>query len=164
MERKEMIFGKKFKAGNFTYIKTNTVLPKKDMETLRDNDDVPKAIRKQLRRVGLPCITVKSISENWMIRYAVGTVMYDYIEFEHGNGEEGQKSLASLFTMMYSDTMVFGDQQYWEDKAKALQAFMDRQKKDVDKSTDDEDLNALRTQEEAKATIIDMAKEVKDES
>lgn len=162
MEKKEMIFGKKFRVGNFTYIKTNRVMSKKDMTALREG--MPVDIRKGLSRAGLPCISVSSVSDNWTIRYTIGCVMYDYIEYEHSRGEEGRKSLQTLFTMLYSDTMVFGDQKYWEDKAKALEDYMARQNTKVDKESDDKELEALKTQEEAKAAIIDMAKEVEDES
>lgn len=157
-----MIFGKKFSVGNFTYIKTNRVLAKKEMTALRDG--MPLDIKKKLGRAGLPCITVSSVSDNWCVRYTIGCVMYDFIEYQHTQGEAGRRSLQNLFTMMYSDTMVFGDQEYWEDKARALEAYMARQKKEVDKSTDDKDLEAVKAEEEARATILDMAKEAKDES
>ena len=158
-----MPFGKKFRIGNFEYLKINRVLGKKEVAMLRDQQGIPQSVRKHLQRGGLPNILVQAISGIWSITFACGSAMYNFIEYQNGNGEEGEKALYNLFLMMYGDTAVLGDNEYWNDKKKALDAFMKRCKeKKVSKEEDDKELDSLRTEEEAKATIIDMANEIKE--
>ena len=165
MEVKEMPFGKKFRVGNFEYLKITRVLGKKELNELRNNIGIPQSVRKNLQRGGLPYILVQAISGIWSISFACGSAMYNFIEYQNGNGETGEKALYNLFIMMYSDTAILGDNEYWTEKKKTLDAFMKRCKeKEVSKEEDDKELDALRTEEEAKAAIIDMANEINKEA
>ena len=88
--------------------------------------------------------------------------MYSFIEYQYDNGDKGKQALYNLFLMMYSDTAVLGDNEYWEDKKKALNGFMQRCGKKI-KPDDGSDLESVRTDEERKANIIDMAENLKKE-
>lgn len=156
-----MDFGKKYRVGNFECYKITRALGKKEVTMLRDTAGVPKDVRKHLNRAGLPYIIVQSIGGGWSISFVCGSSMYRFIEFEVMNGEEGENALRNLLTMMYSDTTVLGDDEYYKAKAAALKAFMERQKaKGVSQEDDDKEVEALKTEEEAKAAIIEMGKEV----
>ena len=89
------------------------------------------------------------------------------------NPVEGYKGMTladfhHLFNMWYTDTAVTGDREYQEDKARALQAFIARRvpisgaETAEQKAEDDKALDELRIEEEAKATIIDMAETLKE--
>ena len=160
-ETKEMPFGKRFKVGNFEYLKITRVLGKKELNELRNQIGIPQSVRKHLQRGGLPYILVQSIGGSWSISFSCGTAMYNFIDFQNGNGETGEKALYNLFIMMYSDTAILGDNEYWNDKKKALDAFMKRCNKAVSKEEDDKELEAVKKHEEAKATIVDMENELK---
>ena len=163
-EVKEMPFGKRFRVGNFEYLKITRVLGKKELNELRNQIGIPQSVRKHLQRGGLPYILVQTISGIWSISFACGSAMYNFIEYQNGNGETGEKALYNLFIMMYSDTAILGDNEYWNDKKKALDAFMKRcNEKKVSKEEDDKELDALRSEEEARANIVDMANNLKED-
>ena len=160
-ERKEMDFGKKYRAGNFQCYKTTRSLSKREVAGLRNAVNMPPDVRKHLNRGGLPYITVQTIGGGWSISFVCGSTMYRFIEYEITNGESGIHALGNLFTMMYSDTTILGDSQYSNDKAVAIKAFMERQKAVcVSDEENDKELETLKAEEEAKAAIVDMAKEI----
>lgn len=162
-EIKEMPFGKKVRVGNFEYIKITKSLSRREVMTLRNEAKIPSEVQRHLRRGGLPYIMVNTISGSWSICFVCGCLMYNLIESNYFRGEDGTKALTSLFLMMYSDTAVVGDAEYWRDKGEAFRAFMNRRKADeVSKEDNDKELEALRVEEEAKAAIVEMAKEVED--
>lgn len=158
-ERKEIDFGKRYRVGNFEVVKITRAMGKRELEVLRNSEGIPKDVRKHLNRSGLPYILVQTLSGGWSISYVCGSSMYRFIEYELCNGDEGMASLVNLFTMMYSDTSVLGDDEYWKDKAEALNRFIERQRaKSVSQEDEKSVLDALKTEEEAKATIVEMAK------
>lgn len=160
-EVKEMDFGKKYRIGNFECIKVVRSLSKRELAALRDEANIPKDVRKHLQRGGLPFMTVQSVSGNWSISFVISSVMYHFIEMNVMNGEEGKHSLVNLFTMMYADTTIMGDQEYWKAKSDALHAFLERQKaKDVSDDDDKKELDTLKTEEEARENIKEMADEL----
>lgn len=162
MEKKEMNFGKKFRAGNFEYLKITKTLSKKEMNALRDESKIPSDVRKHLSRGGLPYIVVNTIAGSWSICFVIGTAMYNLIEHNAMMmGDTGEKALENLFMMMYSDTAIVGDQQYWNDKAEALRGYLERTRaSEVSQEEDDKELASLKAEEDAKAAIVEMGKEV----
>lgn len=161
-ELKEMDFGRKYRIGNFECWKVTRALSRREVESLRDQAGVPNDVRKHLRRGGLPFLNVQSVSGGWSVSFVIGTMMYRYIELMVMSGDDGKRSLVNLFTMMYADTTVMGDQEYWKAKAEALQAFMDRQKaREVSDEEDKRELDSLRTEEEARAAIMEMGEDLK---
>lgn len=163
-EKKEMPFGVKYRVGNFEYLKITKTLSKKEIAVMRNQMGVPEEVRKSLTRGGLPYIVVNTISGGWSLCFVCGSAMYNFIQYQNGNGETGEKALYNLFLMMYSDTAVLGDNEYWEAKKKALDEFMGRCKSKVNKEDDEKDLQAVKDAESARATILEMSENIKEES
>lgn len=158
-EKKEMDFGKKYRAGNFEYFKTVRGLNKRELRTLREEEGVPKDVHKHLQRGRLPFITVQTVSRNWSVSFVCGSEMYRFIECEATCKEkEAVAALQSLFLVMYCDTNILADGKYLQDKTKALQDYMDRVKaKSVSQEQDEEELNSLRKEGEDLENIKEMA-------
>lgn len=125
-ERKEMPFGKKEKVGNFEYYKITKSLSKKELNTLRNMTDVPFDVHKHLSRGVLTYMVVNTVGGGWSLRFVIGSTMYAFIEAEWSRGEAGANALRNMFTMMYTDTTVMGDNEYWKAKSEALRALMER--------------------------------------
>ena len=163
-ERMEMPFGKKIQIGNFTVLKYTKTLSKRDLAHLRE--DIPIDIRKHLQRGGIPYIKVEAISGLWAIEFSIGSKVYGMINaLVMGADDKEKTTLAHIFNMWFIDTTVPGDSEFQEDKARAMKAFMDRCK--AKKISDEEDqkiLDELKSQEEAKAAILEMSEEAKKEA
>lgn len=160
---KEMDFGKKYRAGNFEYFKIVRSLSRKELKSLRDAAGIPADVQKHLNRGGLPYMIVQTVGGGWSVSFVCACSMYRFIEFEAMNGDDGTNALVNLFTMMYSDTTILGDDQYHKDKAAALKAFMERiEARKVSKEDDDKELDSLKADEAAKAVIEDMGINLKD--
>lgn len=145
MEEKEILaldFGKTYTAGNFEYYKSTRALSGKEMKRLREESGIPKELWKKLPRGGIPYLTVTTHSRNWSVSFVAGTTMFSVIENAHKEGNI--PALQNLFLMMYADTSVMGDSEYWDAKTKALNAFMERQE------------YPLVTPEEEQATLDDI--------
>lgn len=160
-ERREMPFGKKFRAGNFEFFKITKSLSKKEVNMMRDEKGIPVDIRKHLNRGGLPYIIIQSISGGWSLSFVIGTIMYAFIEAEWRKGEEGAKVLHKLFIMMYSDTAILADDKYWKDKEQALKSFLERQRAKEEtaeeKAADDKILEEMQKEESARADMSEMS-------
>ena len=167
-------FGKKIKVMNFFVLKYTKALSSGELKRMRNAQGIPAEAQKHLQRGGLPYIKVMTLSENWSVEFVCCTAMYELIErfcvfedSEHGElvlTEEALAGLHNLFVLMYSDTAIVGDTEYFEAKGKALNEFMARQwaKKETpdSKAEDDAVLEELKKDEEAKAAIFEMANEV----
>lgn len=172
-------FGKKYRVGNFLVFKFNKVLRKSEVAQLRTQMGIPADVRKHLQRSYLPFIKVEAISGVWSVEFCCNTNMYRFIDNVLARAikaeNEGVKletntvtDFAHFFSMFFADTTILGDSIYTVDKANALQAYMERHKAlseaemtEADKSKDEDDLEAVRKDEEAKATIIDMTENFK---
>lgn len=161
-EINKMPFGKQIRVGNFYFVKTTRSLGKKELATLRNQSGIPQDVRKHLGRGGLPYITVGTIGGGWHVSYVAGSVMYAFIESEYGrmDGAEGRSSLRNLFTMLYADTTVMGDAEYWRAKGEALKSLMERQKSADDATAERQALDDLERYEHAKSVIAGMAGEI----
>lgn len=180
MEKKEIMvlpFGRKIQVGNFTVLKYNKVLTKHQMKQLREDKDIHPEVRKTLSRAGLPFIKVEAISQIWSVEFCCNTGVFMFIDrvlalaiLADAKKEEPEyESLADfahLFGMWMTDTCVQGDSIYYADKGKALEALIQRQKAaaDISKEDDDKILDEMRKEEETKATVIDMTKNLKEEA
>lgn len=158
-----MEYGRKYRVGNFYVLKVNRVLRKSEVVELRNQMGIPMDMRKNLQRSQLPYIKVAAISGAWSIEYCCNTAMYSLIEqWLAGDDEELKTSLYHMFNMMFTDTTVTGDAQYLSDKARAMKELMNRQKAvEISDEDDEKVLDDLKSDEEAKATIVDMAEQIK---
>jgi len=181
MEEKKFTleFGRKYRVGNFYVLKLNKVLKKYEVSQLRNQLNIPADLRKHLQRAQLPYIKVEAVSGIWALELCCNTMMYQFIDQFAAKAIEADErgevlehnsltDFAHLFSMFFTDTCVLGDSIYTCDKANALNAFMARQKAiageketEMEKNKDDEDLEAVRQNEELKAKIINMANEIK---
>ena len=157
-----MEYGRKYQAGNFYAIKFNKTLRKSEVAELRDQMGIPMGERKKLQRSQLPYIKVHAVSGVWSVEFCCNTAMYRLIdEWLAGDDEELKISLAHMFSMMYTDTMVAGDAKYLADKARAMKSLMERSKAtEVSDEEDEKIIGDLKADEESKATLLDMAKEI----
>lgn len=162
-KEKRLEYGRKYMVGNFYVLKVNRVLRKSEVAELRNQMNIPMDIRKNLQRSQLPYIKVAAVSGIWSIEFCCNTAMYNMIDlWLAGDDEEQKTSLYHMFNMMFTDTTIVGDAQYMSDKAKAMKALMDRQKApDVSEEDDAKILESVKADDEAKATIIDMAEQIK---
>lgn len=178
MEKKELSlnFGRKYRVGNYTVIKKVRSLSKSEQRRLRDSAGIPKEVQKHLSRGGLPYITVETSFGGWSVSFVCGMTVYALIDRELSEAlmdkEEPREDykgatvadFAHLFNMWYTDTTIPGDAEYQKDKARAIEAFMNRHKAAKEtpesKAEDDKILEEVKADEEAKANIIDMAKEI----
>ncbi len=128
-------FGKKVYSGNFLIMKKVKTLSKKEMARFRELNGTNKEMCKKLSRSGLPYIRVETIGGDWAVEFMLGTTAYDAIEAldmkKDGRGDwrvtgvDGENSKL-VFTSMYMDTSVVGDEQYQADKCKALTEYLKR--------------------------------------
>lgn len=164
-ENKKMVYGHRYRVGNYAVIKYNKVLRKQEVSELRNQIGIPDDIRKSLQRAQLPFIKVNAISGIWGIEFCCNTCVYRLIDTHLGEGgEQNEAMLAHLFNMWYMDTAVPGDDEYMKAKAEALKSFMERQKPAaVSEEEDAKVLEELKKDEEAKAVIVDMAGELQKE-
>lgn len=162
-QEKRLEYGKKYRVGNFYVLKVNRVLRKSEVEELRNQMNIPMDLRKSLQRSQLPYIKVAAISGVWSIEFCCNTSVYNMIDkWLAGDDEEQKASLHHIFNMMFTDTTVMGDGQYLSDKAKAMKALMERHKApEISDEDDSKILDDMKADEEAKATIVDMAEQIK---
>lgn len=173
-ERKTLEFGRKYQVGNFRVLKYNRVLRKSEVAELRTQMGIPREEWKKLQRSQLPYIKVMAVSGVWAVEFCCNTSIYQFIDqmlvraieaYQQGVELESNDlaSFAHMFNHMYMDTVILGDGIYHSDKASALKAFMERQKAaEVSQEEDDATLKELEADENAKATIIDMAEKMKE--
>lgn len=180
MEKEVVLeFGKKYRVGNFLVFKINKVLRKSEVAQLRNQMGIPADVRKHLQRAQLPYIKVEAVSGVWAVEYCCNTVMYRFIDHVLARAIEAEKNgvkpetnnvadFVHFFSMLFTDTTVLGDSIYTADKANALKAYMERHKAFAgaeetpeEKAKDDEVLESVKTDEETRATIVDMAGRIK---
>lgn len=166
-KEKRLPFGKKVKCGNFLVLKYTKALSKSDLKTLRNTVGIPADVQKHLQRGGLPFIKVEALSGIWGVEYCCNTQMFMVIDAVlplaieaslNGDTESTNAAdFAHLFTMMMTDTMVVGDEEYQKDKALAMKGFMERQKPaKVSEEEDSATLDALKAEDEARAAMDEM--------
>lgn len=176
-ERPSLPFGKEIKIGNYKVLKFTKSLSKSQLKGLRN---VPAGLKKQLARAGIPYIKVEAISGIFALTFCFNTQVFRWLDYcipaaleAQENGETlAQNSVADIlhvFGMWMTDVCTTGDQKYYEDKANALKALIERQKAFAgaaetaeEKAEDDKILEEVKADEEAKAKLVEMSKEVSD--
>jgi len=179
-ERPALPFGKEVRIGNYKVLKFTKALSKSQLKGLRADENVHDKIKKQFSRAGIPYIKVEAISGIFSLTFCFNTQVFRWLDYcipvaleAHEKGETlAQNSLADIlhvFGMWVTDVCTTGDQKYYEDKANALKALIERQKSIAgavetpeEKAEDDKILEEVKADEEAKAKLVEMAKEVED--
>lgn len=173
MEKKGLELGKIYHAGNFIIKKFTRTLTGKQMRQLRDSMNIPKDIQKELQREGLQFIKASTISGSWSIEWVFGMSFFQAIDEipVNENGEFYGASLDNLtmiLTCMFADTSVVGDMEYMAEKQKLMHKYFDRmankgKMSDEEIKESEEAADEVLKNEEHKATLINMAKEVNDD-
>lgn len=159
-EKKEnapMAFGKKYKVLNFSVLKYTRTLSRDELKELRSV--APAIDVKGLQRMGMPYIKVSAISGIWAVEYCSNTEMYRMIEATVSSGtEKDVNALASLFNMMFMDTSVIGDEEYFAAKMTAMGDYLKRRRAgDIDKEADDAVLEDVKADFELKENLETMS-------
>lgn len=173
-EMKGLPFGRKVQCGNFTVLKFTKALGKEQLRVLREQSGVPREKWRILPRRGIPFIKVSDLGDIWGVEFSCTTQMFAVIdqmlplaldaERDGTDVETGVADFAHLFTLMMTDTMIVGDGEYQKAKALAMKELIGRQKHvEVSKEADDKELDSLRAEMEAKATIVEMQSALKKE-
>ena len=156
-EVKMMQFGKRYRVGNFEFLKLRRALNKKEVERLRAASNIPKEVRNHLHRSALPYILVQTISGSWSVTYICGTTMYQFIEYELSNGEDGGLVLGYLFPLIYGCSTTVGDRAFYDTIIQAYNELMKRKESSpLPEGKDQEDLESVKTHEQAKEILSEL--------
>lgn len=174
MEQKELELGKIYHAGNFIIKKFTRTLTKEQMRQLRDGINMSREVQRDLQRIGLPFIKVSTVSGSWSVEWAFGMSFFKAID-EMPVNEDGEfygvalDNLTMILTCMFADTSVVGDMEYMAEKQKLMHKYFDRMAKkgeptEEENKESEEAADEVLKNEEHKATLINMAKEVENGS
>lgn len=172
MENKGLEFGKIYRAGNFTIKKFTRTLTSKQVRQLRDENNLPREVQRELRRVGLPFIKASTASGSWSIEWVFGMSFFDAIN-EMPVNENGEfygtalDNLTMILTCMFADTSVVGDIEYMSKKQELMHEYFKRAAKKGELTEEEvkECENAadeVLRNEQHKETLLKMGKEVED--
>lgn len=173
MEDKGLEFGKIYRAGNFVIKKFTRTLTKKQMLQLRDAMNIPRDVQKRLERNDMQFIKASTISSSWSVEWVFGMSFFKAID-EMPVNENGEfygtalDNLTMILTCMFADTSVVGDMEYMAEKQKLMHKYFDRmankgEMSDEEIKESEEAVDEVLKNEEHKATLINMAKEVNDD-
>ena len=173
MEQKGLELGEIYHAGNFIIKKFTRTLTKKQMRQLYNEMNIPEDIQKKLQRKGLQFIKASTISGSWSIEWVFGMSFFKAID-EMPVNENGEfygtalDNLTMILTCMFADTSVVGDMEYMVEKQKLMYKYFDRmankgEMSDEEIKESEEAADEVLKNEEHKATLINMAKEVNDD-
>lgn len=172
MENKGLEFGKIYRAGNFTIKKFTRTLTSKQVRQLRDENNLPREVQRELRRVGIPFIKASTVSGSWSIEWVFGMSLFQAID-EMPVNENGEfygtslDNLTMILTCMFADTSVVGDMEYMAEKQKLMHKYFYR-KADKGEMTEEEikeseeAVDEVLRNEQHKETLLKMGKEVED--
>lgn len=172
MENKGLEFGKIYRAGNFTIKKFTRTLTSKQVRQLRDENNLPREVQRELRRVGLPFIKASTVSGSWSIEWVFGMSLFDAINEMpvNENGEffgVGLDNLTMILTCMFADTSVIGDMEYMAKKQELMHEYFKRAAKKGELTEEEvkeceEAADEVLRNEQHKETLLKMGKEVED--
>lgn len=158
-------FGKKYRIGSFFLFKYTKTLDKKSLGVLREAYKMSDKEKRGLDRMKMPFVKVESLTGGWGIEWIAGSSPYAFLEsaFDESGEliEERKKSVENYIYLLFTDTNVLGDGEYYADKGNALRAFVDRQKSESE--NDEEDLKAVEDMEKAISDIGEIAEKVEKE-
>lgn len=159
-ERKTMPFGKTFRVGNFSVVKTNRALSKKQIAELRDEVKLPKELLRGIHRGGLPYVKVAAISGVWAVEFTAPSTMFMFLDTRDYDDQEAINGLHNLFTMWLTDTCLMGDSEYLKSKGRLISELIERQSKASTAESEEEALNEVATMMEAKEKMQEAANEL----
>ena len=173
MEQKGLKLDKIYHAGNFIIKKFTRTLTGEQIRQLRDEMNIPKDIQKKLSREGLPFIKASTVSGSWSVEWAFGMSFFKAID-EIPVNENGEfygtalDNLTMILTCMFADTSVVGDMEYMAEKQKLMHKYFDRMAKKGEPTEEEikeseKAADEVLKNEEHKATLINMAKEVEND-
>lgn len=131
----ELPFGKRVMCGNYYILKHTKSLTKKEIEKLRNAQNIPNDVRKHLTRGVLPVITISTITDSWRIEFVAGMGVYEAIaeipiamdsEGNYTYYGTGYTNLGNIINGWYAYTSTVGDEQYQTDVIKAMQEYLAR--------------------------------------
>lgn len=173
MKEKGLEFGKIYHAGNFIIKKFTRTLTGKQMRQLRDAMNIPRDVQKRLERNGMQFIKASTISGSWSVEWVYGMSFFKAID-EMPVNENGEFYGVSLYNLMnilrcmFTDTSVVGDIEYMVERQKLMHKYFDRvankgEMSDEEIKESEEAADEVLKNEEHKATLINMEKEVNDD-
>lgn len=173
MKQKGLELGKIYHAGNFIIKKFTRTLTGKQMRQLYNEMNIPEDIQKELQRKGLQFIKASTINGSWSVEWVFGMSFFKAID-EMPVNENGEfygtalNNLTMILTCMFADTSVVGDMEYMAEKQKLMHKYFDRmankgEMSDEEIKESEEAADEVLKNEEHKATLINMAKEVNDD-
>lgn len=172
MENKGLEFGKIYRAGNFTIKKFTRTLTSKQVRQLRDENNLPREVQRELRRVGLPFIKASTVSGSWSVEWVFGMSFFKAID-EMPVNENGEfygtalDNLTMILTCMFADTSVVGDMEYMAKKQELMHKYFKRAAKTGEPTEEEEKefeeaADEVLRNEQHKETLLKMGKEVED--
>lgn len=173
MEQKGLELGKIYHAGNFIIRKFTRTLTGEQIRQLRDEMNIPREVQRNLQREGLQFIKASTISGSWSVEWVFGMSFFKAID-EMPVNENGEfygvalDDLTMILTCMFADTSVVGDMEYMAEKQKLMHGYFDRMAKkgeptDEEIKESEKAADEVLKNEEHKATLISMAKEVEND-
>lgn len=138
-----MEFGRKVQVGNFTVMKFARAMRKKELAQSRRELGLPEDIWKHLTRSGVPFVKVSANGGIWNMEFGVGMVMFAFIENAVDTGQT--EALEKIFTMIYGDSSIVGDNIYWNDKQESLKRFVERRAEEMKEDGEEEDLAVVKS-------------------
>ena len=134
-------FGINYYVGSFIFKKITKKLNAKQLKALREGSGLKKNSKLlNFNAEGVPYIRITTISEDWSIEFACTTqmfVMLNSLSPETMNNED-RETLHIMFTRIYTDCVLLGDEQYIRDKYVALSKFIRRKQEGLEISEEDD--------------------------
>ena len=173
----ELPFGKRVMCGNYYVLKHTKSLTKKEIEKLRNAQNIPNDVRKYLTRGVLPVITVSTVTDSWRIEFVAGMGVYEAIaeipiamdsEGNYTYYGAGYTNLGNIINGWYAYTSTVGDEEYQADVIKAMQSYLSRMaeknKEPLPAEETKEVMDNEASKESASQTLKEMSEEVKAEA
>lgn len=134
-------FGINYYVGNFIFKKITKKLNAKQLKALREESGLKKNSKLlKFNTEGVPYIRITTVSEDWSIEFACTTqmfVMLNSLSPKTMNNED-RETLHIMFTRIYTDCVLLGDEQYIRDKYVALSKFIRRKQEGFEISEEDD--------------------------
>ena len=157
-------FGINYYVGNFIFKKITKKLNAKQLKALRAGSGLKKSSKLlKSNTEGVPYIRITTVSEDWSIEFACTTqmfVMLNSLSPKTMNNED-RETLHIMFTRIYTDCILLGDEEYIRDKYVALSKFMKRKQENIEISKED-DATILEEERQKEALKQAMLGSVKD--
>ena len=158
-----MDFGKKYRIGNFEVVKVSRSLTKAEIAEIKKN--YPEEVKNIVSRGAMPYIRISDISRSWAVEYSAAHMMFSAFDGVNDDIDDNEReALHGIINMFFADTTIFGDNEYFSAKMKALDEFLKRsERKDTEEvvKADDEALKEVEGDYEIDKTMDDMLNDVK---